>query len=101
MLRFENATGISNDTRIVDAKTGDDITKVLAIESVTLDLKAREPVACRAKLSFIALDLAPDKTVFETVHPVTGGYLPVAAIEFRDGTRVEIAEDGTPTVSVK
>jgi hypothetical protein len=100
MLRFENATGIGHNTKITDAKTGDDITKMLVIErGVTFEIN--ETVTCRARLGFIALDLTPNKTVFETRHPVTGEYLAVAAIEFCDGTRVEIAEDGTPSVIAK
>jgi hypothetical protein len=100
MLRFENATGIGHDTKITDGKTGDDITRMLAIErGATFEIG--EIVTCHAKLAVFAIDLAPEKTIFETRHPVTGAYLPVAAIEFRDGTRVEIAEDGTPTVTVK
>ncbi|MGX9145942.1 hypothetical protein [Mesorhizobium sp. 128a] len=98
MLRFGNTTGFGNDTKITDAETGDDITQILAIESASFKIEARQPVECRVKLAFIAIDLVPGKTVFETKHPVTGEYLPVAAIEFSDGTRVEIAEDGTPTV---
>jgi hypothetical protein len=39
------------------------------------------------------------KTVFETLNPVTKKYEPVCAIEFCDGSRVEIAEDGTPSVA--
>lgn len=101
MLRFENATGFGNDTKVTNAESGDDITRALAIESVSFKIEAREPVECRAKLAFIAIDVAPGKTVFETKHPITGEHLPIAAIEFRDGTRVEIAEDDTPAVISK
>lgn len=100
MLRFENATGIGRDTKVTDANTGNDVQKVLAIEyGATFEIA--DIVKCRATIAMVALDITPDKTVFETKHPITGEYCPVAAIEFRDGTRVEIAEDGTPTVNSK
>ncbi|TPL40697.1 hypothetical protein [Mesorhizobium sp. B2-4-6] len=100
MLRFENTSGIGRETGVVDTTTGEDIGKVLAI-SMGAQIVIGEFVTCHATLSMIEIDLAVDKTEFHTKNPVTGGYEPVAAIEFRDGTRVEIAEDGTPSVTTK
>jgi hypothetical protein len=98
MIRFENDTGISRDTRIVDVATGEDIAKNIAIEygaQITLE---RDMVKATCRLAMMNLSLTAGKVELETLNPVSGKYERVRAIEFRDGSRVEIAEDGTPSI---
>jgi hypothetical protein len=100
MLRFENGSGIGRDIKITNVETGEDVTKVLGIE-FGATIEVGQMITCRANLAMLRLDMAIGKAEFHTKNPVTGRYGPVAAIEFRDGSRVEIAEDGTPTVISK
>ena len=98
MITFSNDTGISRDTKIIDAETGDDLSKKLAVEygvQITID-KDMVKAACR--IAMVSLEMAAGKVEFETLNPVTGKYDVVRAIEFRDGSRVEISEDGVPSV---
>jgi hypothetical protein len=100
MIVFKNDTGISHDTKLIDAETGVDISKMLAVEygvQITID-KDMVKAACR--IAMVSLEMAAGKVEFETLNPVTGKYENVRAIEFRDGSRVEISEDGTPSVVI-
>ncbi len=97
MIRFVNDSGIGHDTRIVDAETGEDLTKTLAIEyggKVTIGNR----VTAELSICFMAIDVTAETTIWKTKHPVSGDYVDLAAMEFRDGTRVEFAEDGSPAV---
>lgn len=97
MIRFVSKDGLGNTTQLLDAETGDDLSKIIAVEfGATIEIGQEVKASCR--IAMLELDIVAGKTEFHTKHPVTGRYLPVAAIEFRDGVRVEIAEDGTPTV---
>lgn len=97
MIRFENSTGAGNRTRITNAETGEDISKVLPIE-YGATIRIEEMVVADCRIAMTCFDVTPGKTVFHALNPVSGRYEPVSAIEFRGGCRVEIAEDGTPTV---
>lgn len=97
MLRIQNATGLGHDTKIISTDTGDDLIKLLAIRHGAI-VEIGKTVEFRAAIDMVQIDVAPDRVVFETKNPATGNYQPVAAIEFRDGSRVEIADDGTPSV---
>jgi hypothetical protein len=98
MIRFKNDSGNGFLTEILNAETGEDVTKILAIENgvqLTID---QGPVRAQCRIFMAAIDLTAAKTIFEALNPVTKKYEPVRAIEFCDGSRVEIAEDGTPSV---
>jgi hypothetical protein len=99
MIRFISKGGLGSHTQLVDAESGADLSKVLAVEyGATIELGNIVKATCR--IAVCEVDLLAGKTEFLTKHPVSGEYLAVAAIEFRDGTRVEMAEDGTPSVKV-
>ncbi len=98
MIRFVNETGISNATKMIDTETGADISKLLAIEYGAQITIEREMVTATCRIAMLSLSLVAGKVKFETKNPVSDRYERVRAIEFHDGTRVEIAEDGTPSV---
>jgi hypothetical protein len=99
MILFKNDTGISHDTKILNAETGESLSKILAVEyGVKIEI-GKDTVSADARIAMMCIDIAPEKVKFLTMHPVSGKYEAVAAIEFRDGARVEIAEDGTPSVA--
>lgn len=98
MITFKNDTGISHDTKIIDTETGDDLSKKIAVEygvQITID-KDMVKAACR--IAMVSLEMAAGKVEFQTLNPVTGKHDVVRAIEFRDGSRVDISEDGVPSV---
>ncbi|MBX3536437.1 MAG: hypothetical protein KF735_02265 [Chelatococcus sp.] len=97
MIRFVCENGVGHTTKILNAETGEDLYNVLAINyGVTITIG--HMVTAQAEISMLGADVTAEKTEFFTKHPLTGKYLPLAALEFRDGTRVEFAEDGTPRV---
>jgi len=99
MIRFRSEDGTGVLATITDAETGADIQKMLGIEyGATITLG--HVVTAECKLSMVEVDVVAQQTTFATKHPVSGRFEPVRAIEFRDGTRVEIAEDGTPSISL-
>jgi hypothetical protein len=98
MIRFVNETGVSNATQMFDAETGADISKLLAVEYGAQITIERDMVKATCRLAMVSLSVVADKVEFETKNPVSDRYERVRAIEFYDGTRVEIAEDGTPSV---
>jgi hypothetical protein len=98
VITFKNDTGLSRDTKIIDAETGDDLSRKLAVEygvQITID---EDMVKAACRIAMVSLEMAAGKVEFETLNPVTGKYDVVRAIEFRDGSRVEISEDGVPSV---
>ena len=98
MIRFVSKNGMGNSTHLIDAKTGADLKNLLTVEyGATIEIGELVTATCR--LAMIELDMVAGKTEFLTKHPISGHYLPVAAIEFRDDVRVEISQDGTPSVS--
>lgn len=97
MIRFISKHGIGNSTQILDAETGEDLQKIIAVKyGATIEIG--QMVSAKCELMMCEIDMVANKTVFTTRHPISRDYLPVAAIEFRDGVRIEIAEDGTPSV---
>ena len=100
MITFSNLSGKPHNTSIVNAETGEDLSKTLLVESAVLNVD-RDGTTAVCKLAMLQVDLTANKTQFRTLNPLTGKYEDVGAIEFRDGSRVEIAEDGTPSVVAK
>lgn len=97
MIRFICKGGIGRETEILDAETGADISKIVAIE-YGAKIEIGEMVTAECRLSMIEAEIVAGVTTFITKHPVDQQYRPVAAIEFRDGVRVVFAEDGTPSI---
>jgi hypothetical protein len=98
MIKFTCGNGTSFDVGMLNSETGEDVTKILSVEygiQITID---KDLVKAQCRLAMVGLDVTAAKTVFETLNPVTKKYEPVRAIEFCDGSRVEIADDGTPSV---
>lgn len=85
--------------RLLDSETGQELNKTLAIQAMTLSIDANDQAIphVEARLSIVELDLEIGAVQWHTKHPY-GGYAPIAAIEFQDGTRVEFPADGTPVV---
>jgi hypothetical protein len=84
--------------RILDAETGEDISKKFAIAyggTVKLD----QMVTAQVELLTVELDVVAEQTIWGTKHPLSGEFTPIRAIEFHDGTRVDFANDGTPAVT--
>lgn len=98
MIRFVNETGISNATKMIDTETGEDIASKLAVEYGAQIIIERDMVKATCRLAMPSLSIVAGKVEFETKNPMADRYERVRAIEFHDGTRVEIAEDGTLSV---
>lgn len=99
MIRFINKDGNGFSTELVNAETGEDILKIISVSygaKINLD---HDLVSASCNLMMCEVDTVAGKTEFLTKHPISGEFLPVAAIEFRDGVRVVFAKDGTPSVS--
>ncbi len=97
MIRFLSKDGTMHGIGIENAETGEDLTKLLALE-YGAEIKLDKFVTARCGLLMIQANLVAAKTEFVTKHPISGDYLPLASMTFRDGTTVEFAEDGTPSV---
>lgn len=98
MLRIVNDSGVTRRTQVLNAKTGEDVGKILSIGTGLQVVFDKPEVRAVAELMLMQLDVTTTKTEWKTKHPVTGKPELVAAVEFRDGTRVEFAEDGTPNI---
>lgn len=98
MIRFQNDSGNAIQTKILNAETGEDISKIIPVEYGARIIIDRDMVVAECRIAMMHIDMVAGKTIFETLNPVTKKYEPVRAIEFCDGSRVEIAEDGTPSV---
>ena len=95
MLRIETKGGSAAGTKFTDTKTGEDVTHMLPVAfGATVTLGEMVTAQCELMILETSVDVA--KTSFVTVHPITKHLVPLAAIEFRDGWRVEFMEDGTP-----
>lgn len=95
MLRIVSEEGTGAGTRFIDTETGKDVSDMVPVAfgaTVTIG----ELVTAQCELLMPRLDVVAAKTEFVTHHPVTKSLAPVAAIEFRDGWRIDFMEDGTP-----
>jgi hypothetical protein len=98
MIEGYDITLEANDTKLINTATGENLSKTLAIEYGAQITIERETVVATCQLAMANLSVVVGKVDFVTLNPVSRKYDPVRAIEFRDGSRVEIAEDGTPSV---
>lgn len=97
MIRFINKDGNGFSTEIENAETGENLAKLLAISHGAKIILGQQVIA-EVEPFFAAADITASKTNWVTKHPLMDSWLPLAAMEFRDGTRVEFAEDGTPSI---
>lgn len=94
-VTVKDGTGVTG--RFLDADTGADLSKVLAIQygaTITLD----HMVTMQANLCMVSGEVVVGKTEWRTKHPVTGNYEPLAALVFRDGIRIDFDDAGMPVV---
>lgn len=94
-VKGEGGSGLN--TRFIHKESGQDLTKLLSI-AYDAKLTIGHEVTLQAELLVAEPDIEARHAEWQTKHPVTGKFAPLAAFEFRDGTRVEFAEDGTPSV---
>ncbi|WP_046869362.1 hypothetical protein [Microvirga massiliensis] len=85
-VRIVNETGLSNDTKVIDAKTGIE----LQTFCTEIDLRFRpcEPVEARLEIGMIEATFN-GKAGFYTHDPANGGMKRVAKIIFEDGSVFE------------
>ncbi len=98
MIKIINETGASQDTKIINTKTGENILDILPIQfgaTIRLD---QDGVVAEMEVALIKLDLAINKTTYNITNPVTGDLDAIRAIEFADGKRIEFDDDGVPTM---
>ncbi len=95
MLRIINDSGNGVFTKFVNAETGEDLSKLLAI-SYGATITIGPVVTAKLEPCILSADVTINHAEWLTKHPITGQFEPLAAMEFRDGSRVEFAEDGTP-----
>ena len=60
MIRIENKTGISRDTKIIDTETGNEIKSVYAIEIMPFDCKS-SLIKVKLTLSRVELDIIAEE----------------------------------------
>ncbi|MFK4725382.1 hypothetical protein ABIE89_006482 [Bradyrhizobium niftali] len=99
MIKFSNPDGLPSHTTVSNAETGESLSKVLPIKYGAKIEIGRNEIVATCEIAMMQLDLAVGRAEFRTINPISQRYESVRAIEFRDGTRVEIAEDGTPSVA--
>lgn len=98
MIRFISEDGTGITMKVLNAKTGEDISKTLAISyggQIVMD----QLIKASVEICMMSFDITAHETVWHTKHPVTGEYGPLAALVFRDGTKVEFDERGVPKVT--
>lgn len=89
----EDGSGIR--TKIVDAETGEDLGKLLGLK-IGAQLILNEMVVLRGEMVMPRFEVAVGRADIMAKHP-DGTLAPVRRIEFRDGTSIVFAEDGTPS----
>lgn len=100
MIRFVNKDGVGMSTEILDAETGADISKMLCVAYGIQITLGQDCTRAQCELMVFGADVTA-KAEWLTKHPITGDMTPLAAVEFRDGTRVEFADDGTPAIKAR
>lgn len=98
MLKITAAGGHSNYVKITDAATGEDVGKALALKAMDISIHGGKVIEATAQILILEPDLECEKFDWSTKHPVSGTFAPLAALDFRDGTRVTFREDGAPII---
>lgn len=98
MIKIVNESGISNQTKILNAKTGEDLGQRLAIgygATIKID---RHYITMECEIIMLGGDITADSTKWFTKHPITGEYAELAEMRFRDGAVVTFDERGDVTL---
>lgn len=84
MVRIQNESGISNDgTKITDADTG---ATIHGVTKAIITFEYDQLITATLQICMIETDFRAMPR-FELIHPVTGKFSQVKAIEFTDGEK--------------
>lgn len=95
-FRFTHDGSVPSKPQLLDLETGNDVAPKFSIESMTYNVNARDIPTVTLNLFAFETDVKAN-AVWQTRNPMTGEYEPLAAMEFRDGSRVVFDEDGMPS----
>ena len=95
-FRFVHDGGFPASPQLLDLQSGEDVIKKFSIENLTYYIDAGSIPTVTVNLFAWETDVQTN-VVWQTKNPMTNDYEPLAAMEFRDGTRVEFDEDGLPS----
>jgi len=89
-LRVVNDSGIANRTRILDAETGEDLTERLRVSAIDLRLQAGGVVSATLTVAITRCEIDAGNVFYVATHPETGRPERLRALEWADGTRLEL-----------
>lgn len=90
------ATGGQSETLVItDLRTGD-VVKNPALTAVDVRFRSGHPIIANGTVEVIRPDLEVSSFDWLTRHPITDELAPLAALEFRDGARIEFQDNGAP-----
>ena len=81
--------------QLIDIESGEDVMNKFAIESLTYEIQANDIPIVTARLYAFETDVQANVR-WQMFNPIAGEYEEMAALEFRDGGRVEFDENGRP-----
>lgn len=100
MLKIIVAGLSGQDARVLNSETGEDIGRIVPIRDISLSVKAGGLAQAQIFIDHLeAQQVLEDHVEWLIWHPLTGNVAPVAAIEFRDGARIEFPQDAPPRVA--
>jgi len=92
------ATGGQSDTLVItDLSTGA-VVKNPALTAVDVRFRSGHPILATGTVEVIRPDLEVSSFDWLTRHPITDKLTALAALEFRDGARIEFQDNGAPVV---
>lgn len=98
MYRITATDGQSSDTLVItDLSTGT-VVKNPALTDVDVRFRTGHPIIANGTVEVIRPDLEVMSFDWLTRHPITDQLAPLAAMEFRDGARIEFQDNGAPVV---
>lgn len=102
MIRIVNNTGHAGKTKLFDVASGEELSAKLGITRLFIAINGPdEAVKATAEIELMRLDMVAEGVEWLAKHPETGALAPLAALEFSDGTRVELRSDAAPEVTKK
>ena len=87
--------GKLSEPKLIDLESGEDVVQKFAIESLVYDIQVNDVPTTTVRLFSFQMD-AQSNVCWQMHNPMTGFCEELAALEFRDGTRVEFDEYGRP-----
>lgn len=98
MYRITATDGLSSDTLVItDLSTGT-VVKNPALTDVDVRFRTGHPIIANGTVEVIRPDLEVSSFDWLTRHPITDKLTALAALEFRDGARIEFQDNGAPVV---